>query len=89
MLYRVCDSENRFWASSGQCHDWYVGRERSEIIRLCETGWVAVVIVGVAASIPDVVLEASLPHVKGVPFCCFRSVGWPVTTNVDVTVERS
>lgn len=38
MLYRVGDSKNRFWASSGQSHDWYVGRERSEIIRLCETG---------------------------------------------------
>jgi hypothetical protein len=50
---------------------------------------VAVVIVGVVASIPDVVLEAALPHVKGVSFCCFRSVGWPVATNVDVTVECS
>lgn len=49
----------------------------------------AVVIVGVVASIPDVVLEAALPHVKGVSFCCFRSVGWPVATNVDVTVECS
>lgn len=46
------------------------------------------VMVGVVASISDVVLERPLLHVKGIPFFCFDSVySWPrVTVSVDVTV---
>ena len=40
----------------------------------------------VVASIPDVALEKALPHVKAVPFCCFRSVGFTVNLTVTAVV---
>ena len=42
--------------------------------------------VGVIASVSDVTLEAALPHVKAVPFCCFRSVGFTVNLTVTAVV---
>jgi hypothetical protein len=38
MLCRVGGSESRVWAPLCEGHNWYVGGERSKIIRLCETG---------------------------------------------------